>query len=274
MTTKISLSVKFDWLKRWHKAALLSCIWFLISLIGLSLEGGGKFFCAFLLVLGAVVSLFWLEKRAYWKRRLAKYSLPFVLSVLTAGYLLIFPLSLFSAGVSLISALSFYFFASRLEIPLPYHLREEVTYYWLDLVVFWLAFLSFLVSYYFFFYLANLPNQWRFLTFSFVMGAFTFYLLFYSLWARHRHFQELLFYSLLGTFFVLQFLFVWGFFKMSPVGGSLLFVLWFYLYLESLTIFFRYQFIRDRDLLRILALVVILGLAVFFVFKPFTASIF
>ena len=229
-----------------------------------------KFALVIVLILFLLLSFFWLEKRENLKIRLAKYSLPFVLGVLTAGYIMIFPPSLLSYGVVFFSSIGFYFFSSRLKIPLPFRVREEVTYYWLDIVIFWVVFLNFLVVYYFFFYLLNLGEFWRFFIFSVFLMAMSFYLIFFSLWARNRHTQESIFFSFVFIFLIAEFLLVWGYFKMSPIGGSLLFVLIFYFFLENLNIFFRYQFLRSKDLVRICLFLLILGFLVMLVFKPFT----
>jgi len=259
--------------KRWQKAAFISVAIFLISIIDSYLQSAfWKFAFAIILLILAIGSFFWLEKREDWRRRIAKYSLPFALVVITAGYFLIFPPSLFSYGVAVFSAVGFYFFASRLKIPLPYNVREEVTYYWLDLVIFWVAFLSFFVSYYFLFYLLNIIEAYRFLSFSVILLIISFYLIFFSLWARNRHLQESIFYSLIFDLALAEFLFIWSFFKMSPIGGGLIFVLIFYFFLETLNTFFKYQFVRQKDIIRLVILILILGAIVMFIFKPFTVT--
>ena len=258
-------------LKRWQKAAIVAFLFFVIASLVLYWQATlWKFVFAVLLIILVLVSFFWLEKEENLLRRLAKYSLPFVLSVLTAGYSLVFPPSFWSLSSIMLSAIAFYFFASRLKIPLPFSVREKVTYYWLDLVIYWVAFLAFLVNYYFFFYLLNLPPFWRYTSFSLILLAVGFYIGAFSLWARNRHTQELIFYPLLFVFALAQFLLVWSFYKMPPIGGGLLFVLLFYLFLESIDIFFRYQFIRQKDLWRLFSVLLVLGFLIFLVFRPFT----
>ncbi len=258
-------------LKRWHKAALISFLILVLALVVLYTRWEiFKFSLGGVLVVFGLASFFWLEKKEHYRKRIAKYSLPFALAILTSGYCLIFPPSFWAVGTVVLSAVGFYFFASRLKIPLPFHVREAVTYYWLDLVVYWEAFLSFLVIYYFFFYLLTLPAGWRYFSFSLVLLIFSFYLSLYSLWARNRHWQEMVFYSIVFDLIVAEFLLVWSFYKMSPIGGSLIFVLLLYFFLENLNIFFRYQFIRSKDLSRLAIVVLLLGLAIFLVFRPFT----
>lgn len=258
-------------LKRWHKAAVVSFIFFILGLAILYWRTEVvKISLAVVLILFVIVSFFWLEKKESYRRRIAKYSLPFMLAVLTSGYAIVFPPSLWSIGVVLLSAIGFYFFASRLKIPLPFHVREAVTYYWLDMVIFWLAFLSFLVLYYFFFYLLNLSEGWRFFIFSLSLLLFGFYLVIFSLWARNRHPQEIIFYGFVFDLVVAEFLLLWSFYKMSPIGGSLLFILILYFFLENLNTFFRYQFIRQKDILRLVSVVLLLGAVIFLVYRPFT----
>ena len=274
MTTPLSSMLRFNFiLKRWHKAAVVSFLFFVLGLIALySQTELLKIIFVVVLVLFVIASFFWLEKKENYRRRIAKYSLPFSLVVLTSGYAMIFPPSFWSVGVILFSAIGFYFFASRLKIPLPFHVREAVTYYWLDMVIYWVAFLSFLVLYYFFFYLLNFSENWRYFAFSISLLVFSFYLVIFSLWARNRHYQEIIFYGFVFDLVLAEFLLLWGFYKMSPIGGSLLFVLLLYFFLENLNIFFRYQFIRQKDIIRLTTLILLLGGIVFLFFRPFTLT--
>lgn len=217
-----------------------------------------------------ILSFFWLEKKEGWRRRLAKYSLPFILILVTGGYGMIFSFSFISFGIGFLSSLSYYFFASRLKLPLPYNVREEVTYYWLDIVIFWVGFLFFVVSYYFIFYLSSFGTDLtRFLMFSVFLFLISFYLITFSLWARNRHLQEILFYGLFFGFIILQFIFVFGFYRMPPFGGALIYLLIQYFFLEMLNLFFRYQFVRRQDIVRLIIVMLVLFVVVMLIFKPF-----
>jgi hypothetical protein len=223
-----------------------------------------------LMTVMTIFSFFWLERRESWRKRLAKYSLPLILILATGGYGMIFNFSLITFGIALLSSVSYYFFASRLKIPLPYNVREEVTYYWLDLVVFWVGFLAFLVSYYFIFYLSNFGTDLiRFLVFSMILLLISFYLIAFSLWARSRHLQEIIFYALFFGFLVLEFLFVFSFYRMPPFGGALIYMLIQYYFLETINFFFRYQFIRQQDIVRLSIVMLLLLVVVMLIFKPF-----
>lgn len=274
MITQLLQTPKFRFnLRRWQKASIVSFVLFLLGVIISSLQNISlKSFLAILLVAVGILSFFWLEKKERWRKRIAKYSLPFILMIPTGAYFLVFPPSLFSYGVAFFSSIGFYFFASRLKIPLPFNVREEVTYYWLDIVIFWAAFLVFFVSFYFIFYLLNIPFKFRFSLFSIVLLLINFYLTSYSLWARNRNKEEIIFYSLVFDLVLAEFLFIWGFLRMSPIGGGLLFILIFYFFLETLNTFFKYQYIREKDLIRIVILIIVLGLFVMLIFKPFTVA--
>jgi hypothetical protein len=258
-------------LKRWHKALLVSFLIFLLFVLESAFSASlAKVILFGILVAITVISFFWLEKKESWRKRLAKYSLPFILILVTGGYGMIFSLNLISVGVGFLSSLSYYFFASRLKIPLPYEVREEVTYYWLDLVVFWVGFLSFAVVYYFVFYLSSFGTDLiRFIILSIFLFLISFYLVVFSLWARNRHFQEIIFYGLFFSFIILQFVFIFGFYRMPPFGGALIFSLILYYFLELLNLFFRYQFIRRVDIVRLSIVVLLLLVVVMLIFKPF-----
>jgi len=257
--------------KRWHKALIVAVFLFIFFVLEMAFVSSlvKTIFFAFLVV-SSVVSFFWLEKKETWRRRLAKYSLPFVLVLASGGYAMIFSFNFISFLVGALTSLSFYFFASRLKIPLPYNMREEVTYYWLDLVIFWTGFLAFLVSYYFIFYLSNFgADLIRYLIFSLFLFLISIYLMAFSLWARTRERQEILFYSLFFGFIFLQFIFIFGFYRMAPLGGALIYLLIQYYFLEMLNFFFKYQFVRRQDIVRLSAVVLLLLLVVMIIFKPF-----
>jgi hypothetical protein len=269
-TTLLPTQIKFN-LKRWHKALILALVIFVLFVLEMVFSGSlAKLIVFGIMVVSTILSFFWLEKKETWRRRLAKYSLPFILILVTGGYAMIFSLNFVAFGIGALTSLSYYFFASRLKLPLPYDVREEVTYYWLDIVIFWVGFLFFVVSYYFIFYFSNFGTDLtRFLTFSIVLFLISFYLTAFSLWARSRHRQEIIFYGLFFGFVVSQFAFLWGFYRMAPFGGALIYMLMQYYFIEMLGYFFRYQFVRRIDIVRLSIVMLVLLVAVMLIFKPF-----
>lgn len=272
MTTTTLSRTRFKFnLRRWHKALLVSFLIFVLFILETSLNSSlVKTIIFGVMTALTIFSFLWLEKKESWRKRLAKYSLPFILILVTGGYGMIFSLNFISFGIGLLSSISYYFFASRLKLPLPYKVREEVTYYWLDIVIFWVGFLFFVVSYYFIFYLSNFGTDLtRYLIFSSFLFLISFYLIAFSLWARNRHLQEIIFYGLFFGFVVLQFVFIFGFYRMPPFGGALIYLLAQYFFLEMLNLFFRYQFIRRVDIVRLVIIMLVLLVVILLIFKPF-----
>ncbi len=187
---------------------------------------------AFILLIGFFV---WIEKKALLKREvLIKIILPLILLASTVAFIFFEANIYFIQLVIILSSFCFYLFFSRLNFPLSKEDSVIVTYYWLDLIAFLAAFLSFLFVLNLLF-IKDLP-----IWFLMILVTLISYLIFaYVLWARSKEGRIVPLFSSLFALILLESFLVMSFWNVDPVPKSLLMVIVLYFYLGVLDLKLR-----------------------------------
>jgi hypothetical protein len=187
---------------------------------------------AFVLTIGFFV---WIEKKTILKREsLIKIVLPLILLASTVAFIFFEANIYFIHLIIIFSSFCFYLFFSRLKFPLAKEDSVIVTYYWLDLIAFLAAFLSYLFILNLLF-VKDLP-----IWFLMILVTLISYLIFsYVLWARSKEGRIVPLFSSLFSLILLESFLAMSFWNIDPVPKSLLMVIVLYFYLGVLDLKLR-----------------------------------
>jgi len=158
------------------------------------------------------------KEKSSLKVHLFKITLPLFLVISSASFVF-FESGLFLHLMLIAVFFSFYLFFSRLEFPFSRKESRNLTYFWLDFLIFVVAFLTYLAIY-------NLEFIFRAPLFFLLILAtgFSFFIFYYSLWARSESSYLSFFFSLLFALTILETFFVLSFWQENPVPKSLIFL--------------------------------------------------
>jgi len=179
--------------------------------------------------------LAWVEKKKFFETTsLIKIVLPVILYIATVAFIFFEANTIFVHLVIILSSFCFYLFFSRMKFPLPKEESVIVTYYWLDLILFLTAFLSYLLIHNLLF-IKQFPI-WVLM----VLVTLISYLLFnYVLWARSKEGRAVPLFSSLFALIVLESFLIMTFWNVNPVPKSLIMIIVLYFYLGVLDLKLR-----------------------------------
>lgn len=177
----------------------------------------------------------WIERGKFFEKdALIKLVLPFFLFISTVAFIFFEANAIFIHLVIILSSFCFYLFFSRMKFPLPKEDSVVVTYYWLDLILFLTAFLSYLLVHNLLF-VKQIPI-WVLM----VLVVLVSYLLFhYVLWARSKEGRVVPLFSSLFALIVLEAFLIMTFWNVNPVPKSLMMIIVLYFYLGVLDLKLR-----------------------------------
>lgn len=205
---------------------------------------------------------FWLEKKSIFAREsLIKMILPLLLLVSLDAFIFFESSAVFIHLVIILTSFCYYLFFSRMKIPLEKEESLVVTYYWLDLISFLTAFLTFLFILNLLF-IKNFPI-W-FLMILVALSAY--FIFFYVLWARSKEGRVVRVFSSLFALILLESFLMMSFWNVDPVSKSLLMVVLLYFYLGVLDLKLRGE-LTGKKIIEYLLISIIATLIVFFTIK-------